>query len=439
MTRLTVRSGQTRVVNRRPEPGTTVVVLGHSVRRMPCDAVRRYGDAMSQKPLAMLRAAWRSHPRLTDAVLAGFLVAAGVAQLLANGMTPISLAGMLAMTAPVAWRRTAPLAAVTVGWIALFVQEGFGADVTSQGYGAVIALVITVYTAAVHTASAGHSSRSRLRSACDLAERRGRRGSEHPELRVHEPHRAGALVRRPGHPRPPAAHRGTARTVGGARERARGAHPRGGHCRARTDGPRDARRAHLLRQRHGGAARRVARILESDPETARSTIESVGRPERAPCRSCGSCSAWAPAGQTSQGRPPNPGLARIDDLAEAMRRSGLPVDLTVDLARGHDIVHLPGPIDLAAYRIVQESLTNTLRHAPGARATVRITLEANQVNVLVTDSGGRHPATTGGGKPGFGIDGMRERARLCGGELTAGSDGAGGFTVRAVLPTAVRA
>jgi signal transduction histidine kinase len=136
----------------------------------------------------------------------------------------------------------------------------------------------------------------------------------------------------------------------------------------------------------------------------------------------------------------NPGLARIEDLAEAMRRSGLPVELRVDLAHGREIRHLPGPIDLAAYRIVQESLTNTLRHAPGARATVRIQLEDDCVDVLVTDSGGRRPASSpGGGRAGYGINGMRERARLCGGELTAGFDAAGGFTVRAVLPTAVMA
>ena len=94
---------------------------------------------------------------------------------------------MLAMTLPVAWRRAAPLAAVTVGWVALFVQEGFGADVTSQGYGAVIALVITVYTAAVHTTGRRAVLALAVALGVRLAERRGRRGSEYPELRLYEP------------------------------------------------------------------------------------------------------------------------------------------------------------------------------------------------------------------------------------------------------------
>ena len=132
----------------------------------------------------------------------------------------------------------------------------------------------------------------------------------------------------------------------------------------------------------------------------------------------------------------NPGLARIGDLTEAMRRSGLPVDLRLDITDA-GIERLPQPIDLAAYRIVQESLTNTLRHSPGATATVQIAIDGERLDVVVSDSGGRSRRTpaSGADAAGHGIDGMRARARLCGGELTAGADPTGGFTVRALLPT----
>ncbi|MEU7422977.1 sensor histidine kinase [Streptomyces sp. NPDC040750] len=140
------------------------------------------------------------------------------------------------------------------------------------------------------------------------------------------------------------------------------------------------------------------------------------------------------AGEDEAGeqREPRPSLARLDELAETVRATGL----TVHVRREGATDELPAPVDLTAYRIVQEALTNTLRHAAGAgEVSVRVTLEGDCVNVTVVDDG-RVPQGSGapGSGPGRGLVGMRERARLVGGSLRAGPLPGGGFEVAAQLP-----
>jgi len=123
---------------------------------------------------------------------------------------------------------------------------------------------------------------------------------------------------------------------------------------------------------------------------------------------------------------PQPGLAKIDDLLEQAREAGLPVDLAVE----GDPVELPPGIDLAAYRIVQEALTNTLKHAGPARAHVRVRYAPGELELRVSNDG-RVAANGGGG--GYGLVGMRERVALYGGKLEAGP-AEDGFCVCARLP-----
>ncbi|GAA5203787.1 sensor histidine kinase [Streptomyces thinghirensis] len=130
-------------------------------------------------------------------------------------------------------------------------------------------------------------------------------------------------------------------------------------------------------------------------------------------------------------RGPLPGLHGVPDLAEAARLAGARVDLSV---RADDV---PPAVGAAAYRIVQEALTNAVRHA-GPEPSVRVEVHAERgaLRLAVTDDGtGPDPD----GTPGFGLVGMRERARSVGGTLDAGprGGGAGGFEVTAVLPTPV--
>jgi signal transduction histidine kinase len=119
-------------------------------------------------------------------------------------------------------------------------------------------------------------------------------------------------------------------------------------------------------------------------------------------------------------------LDRLPELVTRMAQGGIVVEMRCD----GDPRPLPCPVDAAAYRIVQESLTNVLRHAGTDNAAVRVEYRPEAVVVEVTDDGCGAP-----GPEGHGIVGMRERAATVGGTLTLGPRPEGGFAVRALLPT----
>ena len=122
-------------------------------------------------------------------------------------------------------------------------------------------------------------------------------------------------------------------------------------------------------------------------------------------------------------------LQRVEDLVAEMRRAGLEVDLHVD----GQLDDLSAGRALAAFRILQEALTNVLRHAPGARVSASLRRTAAELQIEVADDGGTRPGTRSGGG-GHGLVGMRERAALYGGTLEAGPRADGGFMVIARLP-----
>ncbi|HEX4834594.1 MAG TPA: sensor histidine kinase [Trebonia sp.] len=127
---------------------------------------------------------------------------------------------------------------------------------------------------------------------------------------------------------------------------------------------------------------------------------------------------------------PAPGLGDLPELARRAASAGVRVALS--LRADPDV---PAGVSLSAYRIVQEALTNVIRHAAPARCEVTVTARGGEVRIEVTDDGrpGR-PVPPDGHHPGHGLAGMRERALVCGGELTAGPLGEGGFRVKARLP-----
>ncbi|MDP1847072.1 MAG: sensor histidine kinase [Solirubrobacteraceae bacterium] len=128
---------------------------------------------------------------------------------------------------------------------------------------------------------------------------------------------------------------------------------------------------------------------------------------------------------------PQPGLARLDELLEDARRAGLRVELEQD-----DLPErIPAGVDLAAYRIVQEGLTNARRHAGAVRAVVRVRHDGGRLELEVLNDPAAGRAGTESAGSGHGLAGMRERARLSGGTLEAGPLGDGGFRVHASLPT----
>jgi signal transduction histidine kinase len=128
-------------------------------------------------------------------------------------------------------------------------------------------------------------------------------------------------------------------------------------------------------------------------------------------------------------RSPLPGLARLDDLVEGLRSAGREVTLVREQS-DDDLGELPAAVDQAAFRIIQESLTNVVRHAPAAQVTVRVAHQAGMLSVEVSDDG---PAVSVP-RDGNGIGGMRERARVVGGTVWVSVREPGGLVVRADLP-----
>ena len=126
---------------------------------------------------------------------------------------------------------------------------------------------------------------------------------------------------------------------------------------------------------------------------------------------------------------PQPGLSGLDELVEPLRGVGLAVAL-----RREGAVHpLPAGVDLSAYRIVQEALTNTLRHGRATRAEVTVRYGADSVELDVRDDGLAQSGADGSSE-GRGLVGMRERASMLGGTLEAGPLAEGGYRVHAHLP-----
>ena len=127
---------------------------------------------------------------------------------------------------------------------------------------------------------------------------------------------------------------------------------------------------------------------------------------------------------------PQPSLEHLDRLVEQTREAGLPVELRVE----GEAVELPAGVDLTAYRLVQEGLTNALKHARATRAEVLVNYGDGQIEVMVRDDGNGVGNGDGGG---HGLVGMRERVLVYGGELDAGPQPGGGYRLRAKLPFAL--
>jgi signal transduction histidine kinase len=127
---------------------------------------------------------------------------------------------------------------------------------------------------------------------------------------------------------------------------------------------------------------------------------------------------------------PQPGLSQLPHLAASMSDSDLAVELSVE----GETRSLPPTLDVSAYRIVQEALTNTLKHAAASRADVHLRYWPDELEVEIVDDG-RPNGASSSASGGLGLIGMRERVALHGGQLSAGPAAGGGFAVRVRLPT----
>jgi signal transduction histidine kinase len=174
-----------------------------------------------------------------------------------------------------------------------------------------------------------------------------------------------------------------------------------------------------------GALAHVRQATSGTLHELRSTVRVLRGPVGSTPGMPGATAPQAPDGAPADVAPT--GLAGVDSLAASARAAGLTVDVALDVPTGT----LDGAIDAAAYRIVQESLTNVLRHAAASRVAIAAQVDGGRLVLRVADDG------RGGGAhlvPGSGITGMRERAELFGGSLTTADASGGGFVVTADLP-----
>jgi signal transduction histidine kinase len=377
-------------------------------------------------------------PFVADVLLAALFGVVSLVQLI-YGQVPdgyrepdaLGVGFLLAATVPLAWRRRVPL--TVLAWTVLVT---LAAEVLAVPYGTGLGVVVALYTVAsncdrrrsvVALAAVTTLTMALLVAGMLLA----------PEAQVTADYFLTNLLGL-----------GVAWALGD-NQRTRRAYTAEVEARAErlerdreaaTRAAADAERARIARELHdvvahhvsvmavqAGAARRVAETRPGAARDALAAIESSARLALTELRRLlGVLRAPEPNGPALS---PQPGLGELDELLAQTRAAGLAVELT----REGEARPLPAAADLSAYRIVQEALTNTRKHAGAATATVRLRWPPDWLEVRVADDGrGVVGADELGG--GHGLVGMRERAALFGGELRVEPRPGGGLQVTATLP-----
>jgi len=201
----------------------------------------------------------------------------------------------------------------------------------------------------------------------------------------------------------------------------------------------DAERLRIARELHDVVAHTMstinvqagvaAYVADDLPPTAANALQAIKASSKDGLRELRAILTVLRQADDPDSNQPQPGVARLDTLVAGVTAAGLP---TTIVTVGHPGAALPPAVDVTAYRIVQESLTNAIRHAGPATATVHITYDHREVSLRITDTGWGPPATATSG--GHGLIGMRERAAAAGGMLDVGRAPGGGFEVIAHLP-----
>ena len=173
----------------------------------------------------------------------------------------------------------------------------------------------------------------------------------------------------------------------------------------------------------------AAHVLSTRPEAAADSLQAIKTASKEGLRELRAILNVLRQADDADPTQPAPGTAQLDALIAGARRAGLETTLTVT----GEPVPLPAAVDLTAYRIVQESLTNAIRHAGPATAAVSLVYHHDELCIDVTDTGRGQPVTAGPGG-GHGLAGMRERAAAVGGTVETGPGPSGGYRVAARLP-----
>ena len=173
----------------------------------------------------------------------------------------------------------------------------------------------------------------------------------------------------------------------------------------------------------------AAHVLSTRPDVVAESLQAIKTASKEGLRELRAILNVLRQADDADPTQPAPGTAQLEALITGTRRSGLETTFTVT----GQPVSLQAAVDLAAYRIIQESLTNTIRHAGPATAAVSLGYHHDELRIDVIDTGRGQPAVAGSGG-GHGLAGMRERAAAVGGTVEAGPGPAGGFRVAARLP-----
>ncbi len=179
----------------------------------------------------------------------------------------------------------------------------------------------------------------------------------------------------------------------------------------------------------------AAHVLSSRPEAAAESLQAIKAASKEGLKELRAILDVLRQADDADPTQPTPGIAQLEALVDGARRAGLATTFTVT----GDPAPLPAAVDLAAYRIVQESLTNAIRHAGPATAAVSLGYHRGELRIDVTDNGcGQPGGPAAGHSGGHGLAGMRERAAAVGGVVETGSAAGGGFRVAARLPVGGR-
>ncbi|SCL72768.1 sensor histidine kinase [Micromonospora peucetia] len=383
--------------------------------------------------------AWlRRHPLAADALLAGGLV---VVEVVLTALTPreywpgrllAALGWSVVCAVPVAWRRVAPWAAVGMAVATLAVPLLVGPAPAAQG----LTFMVLTYT----VAAAGPPGTAAVAALALWIPVGVTSALAPPDELLAEVNSAylvlnnlliGVVSYSVG--RAMYARRASTEAL---RERARAAEENQRSLAERAvadERRRIARELHDVVAHHvsvmGVLATGARRVLPRDPGAADGAIATIEETSRATLREMRRLlDVLRTDAEPAADLAPQPGLAGIETLVDQVREAGLPVTLRVQ--------GTPGALDegvaLTLYRITQEALTNTLKHAGAATVEVLLSFDGGTVDVEITDTG-RGPGP-GGDRIGHGLVGMRERVALYGGVLRTGARPGGGFRVSARIP-----
>lgn len=369
------------------------------------------------------------HPFASDAALAVAVAAFVQPEIWSSddyltASKAIYVPAALAMTLPLAWRRRAPLlvAAVVMGAL---VAEALAVGSAPTPDSSLVAWLLAIYTVAAHC----EPVRARLGGAFSLVAGLIWMGVDDwlfPLVVFGGAWIAGRLVRQRE------VYAGVVEERARALEREREANARAAAAEERA---RIARELHDILSHSvsvmvvQAGAERLA--LGSDRAATGEALEAIERTGRQALAEMRRLLGMLRVGDEPAAHAPQPTLAELDQLVSQVREAGLPVEFRVE----GEPVALPPGIAVSAYRIVQEALTNVLKHAGPTQARVVVRYGRGAIELEIADKG-RGP--TGTRNDGHGLVGMRERVALYGGDFDAGALNGGGFVVRARLPLGTR-